>query len=231
MGLNNERARVTGRPWLVFDIETAPMPDVEQYLPDAKPRKGTKDEAKIAAQIAEKRAALLAGAALDLDLCEIVAVAWKAGNPEHDGCWTRADADEVTIVDRMCDLFEEQRGAIVGFNVLAFDLPVFLRRCLYLNLIPPPIQVDKYRHDGVIDLADVLTYGGRMPWRSLGFYAKRFGIPHDDSIDGAQIPALAAAGEWDQIAAHVLADVQTTAALARRMGLIYQPEPVAGAVL
>ena len=114
---------------------------------------------------------------------------------------------------------------LVGYNCLSFDLPVLLRRSLYVGVPTPQLQIDKYRHDGIIDLLAVLSHNGQQPMRSLNFYAKRFRILHDDSVSGAEIPALAAAGEWDQIAAHCRADVQTTAALAARMGLIYQPAP------
>jgi hypothetical protein len=62
-----------------------------------------------------------------------------------------------------------------------------------------------------------------MPWRSLAFYAKRFAVPHDDSVEGEDIAGLVAAEAWDQVEAHVKADVWTTAQLAYRIRLIQQP--------
>ena len=57
----------------VFDIETAPLADAEAYIPPAKPRANLKDPAKIEADVREKTAASLERAALDPDLCRIVA--------------------------------------------------------------------------------------------------------------------------------------------------------------
>ena len=229
MGMDNEHAHVTGRPWLCLDIETRALPDVEQYLPEAKPRKGTKDEAKIAAQIEAKLAALIAGAALDLDLCEIVAIGFTTDRMGSESdVHTRGWSSEAGMIVRFWQFVrvtQEAGGVLVGYNVLSFDLPALLRRSLYLGIPTPTLALDKYRHDGIIDLLAVLSHNGQQPMRSLNFYAKRFRILHDDSVSGAEIPALAAAGEWDQIAGHCRADVQTTAALAVRMGLICLPAP------
>ncbi len=56
--------------------------------------------------------------------------------------------------------------------------------------------------------------------RSLHAFCKRFGIPVTDTISGADIPALVAAGEWDQVKAHCISDVEATLALARRLGVV-----------
>ena len=222
MGLNNEFAHVTGRPWIVVDIETMPLPDCVRYLTEPiEAPSNWKDPIKIAGYIEEARRKQLDKAALDLDLCEIAAIG--IGLPLASYQQTRQTTPEADMLRGLWSFvrnIQSNGGVLVGFNCLSFDLPILLRRSLYLGVEPPSIAVDKYRHDGVIDVADVLTYGGRMAWRSLGFYCQRFGIPHDDSVDGAQIPALAAAGEWGQVEAHVRADVASTTALAARIGLI-----------
>ena len=236
MGLNNEYADAalagSGEPWLVFDIETCPMPDCQQYLTDPiKAPSNYKDPDKIKAYIAEKQLKQVADAALDLDLCEIVAIGMVFFDVRY--VWTRDITSEGEMLHAFWELVataQRERGNLVGFHCLAFDLPILLRRSLYLGIPAPKIPVDRYRHDGVIDVADVLTFGGRMTWRSLAFYAKRFGIPHDDSVKGEQIPQLVADGKWDAIAAHVRGDVATTTALAQRIGLIHQPRPVEEAV-
>ena len=240
MGLNNENAHVVGAPWLAFDIETCPMPTCAEYLTDAiEAPSNYKDPAKIAAYIEEKRQKQIADAGLDLDLCEVVAIGWALPSVQGDDDRiyaqtreTTSEADMLSGFWRFVQAVQRESGNLVGFNCLSFDLPILLRRSLYLGVPVPKIPLDKYRHEGVIDVADVLTFNGRMTWRSLSFYARRFGIPHDDSVKGDQIAALVAAGEWEKVASHVRADVQTTAALAQRIGLIYQaetqPEAVAG---
>lgn len=226
MGFNGENAHVVGSPWMVFDIETCPMPSCGEYLTDAiEAPSNYKDPAKIAAYIEEKRAKQIADAGLDLDLCEIVAIGWALPDAEvyAQTRETTSEADMLSGFWRFVQAVQRDSGNLVGFNCLSFDLPILLRRSLYLGIPTPKVHLDKYRHEGVIDVASVLTFDGRMTWRSLSFYAKRFGIPHDDSVKGEQIAQLVADGKWADVAAHVRSDVATTAALAQRIGLIYQP--------
>lgn len=236
MGLNNENA-YADPSWMAFDVETCPMPTCGEYLVDPiEAPSNYKDPEKIKAYIAEKRQSQILDAGLDLDLCEVVAIAGEF----HDSGWcqTRERSSEEEMLRgfwRFAAYVLGRNGSLIGFNCLHFDLPILLRRSLYLGIPTPRVSVDKYRHDGVVDLADVLTYGGKTKWRSLGFYAKRFGIAHDDSVQGEDIAALVAAGEWSKVEAHCVADVATTAALARRIGIVagaVQPtlEP-AGALL
>ena len=62
--------------------------------------------------------------------------------------------------------------------------------------------------------------------RSLAFYAKRFGVAVPDALTGAMMAQAVAEGRWEAIRAHVSADVQQTAAIAQRLGLMRVPEPV-----
>lgn len=226
MGLNSENvtaAMMTGKPWLCLDIETCPMPNCGEYLTDPiEAPANYKDAEKIATFIEEKRAKQIANAGLDLDLCEVVAIGMKQPHTQAEGV-TRADYPERELLRWFWD-FVDPSVTLVGFNCLLFDLPILLRRSLYLGIPTPKLSLDKYRHDGIVDVQDALTYGGRMTWRSLAFYAKRFGIPHDDSVQGEDIGRLVTEGKWADIAAHARADVATTAALAQRIGLIHQPQ-------
>lgn len=220
MGYDNEFAvaALTARPYLVFDIETMPMPGCAEYLTDPiEAPSNYKDPIKIAAYIADAKARQVEQAGLDCDLCEIAAIGWHRadGVASYD---TRGTVPEGRLLHDFWDV--AGNDLIVGFNCLAFDLQILLRRSLYLGIATPKLSIDKYRHDGIVDLADMLTYGGRTKWRSLAFYAKRFGIPHDDSVKGEDIAGLCAAGDWGKVAAHVKADVVTTEALARRLGII-----------
>lgn len=231
MGLNSENAmHVTGKPWLCFDLESAPMPGCEQYLTDQiEAPSNYKDPAKIAGYVAEKRAKQIAEAGLDLDLCEIVAIAIQF--PTEGYVQTRVNWSEADMLDgfwRFVRTIQREGGNLVGFNCLAFDLPILLRRSLYLGVSVPSVQVDRFRHEGVIDVAHELTFGGRMTWRSLAFYCRRFSIPHDDTVKGEDIAGLVQRGTneaWDAIAAHCKSDAWSTAQLAQRCGFIYAPQP------
>lgn len=222
MGMNNENAMLTPSPWLVFDIETCPLPECSEYLTDAiEAPSNYKDPVKIAAFIDEKRLKQINDAGLDLDLCRIVAIAGAF----HDTNWCQSgvrssEEDMLRGFWRFAQNTLGAGGVLVGFNCLYFDLPILLRRSLYLGIPTPKLSLDRYRHDGIVDVADALSFGRIDFRRSLAFYAKRFGIPHDDTVDGSQIAQLVASGEWAQVERHCTDDVSTTTTLAQRIGLI-----------
>jgi hypothetical protein len=207
-----------------LDIETACHPDAERMLPEFKHNAGTKDEALRAAQIAEKRAKALADAALDPDLCRIVAIgAWWDVDDEPRIHLCGDEEIERALLAEYWDIYAQRRHehpntVIVGSNVLGFDLPVMVRRSLYLQVDVPMLERGKYRHRDVIDLKSLLCDDDRLAWRSLEYYCRRFAldVPHD-AIDGAQIPSLVAAGNWDAVREHLRIDLVKTRALALRV--------------
>jgi hypothetical protein len=210
--------------YVITDIETAQHPDAERMLPEFKHNAGTHDADKRAAQIAEKRAKALADAALDPDLCRIVAIGFWGdvdAAPHIELC--KDEHEERSALDAFWRTFTQTRyehpnTVIVGSNVLGFDLPVMVRRSLYLQVEVPSLDRGKYRHRDVIDLKSLLCDDDRLAWRSLDYYCRRFAldVPHD-AIDGAQIPALVAAGEWDAVREHLRCDLLKTRALALRV--------------
>ncbi len=138
----------------VFDIETAPLADAEAYLPTPTPRANLRDPAKIEADLADKAAAALDKAALDPDLCRIVAAGWECdGMVESAVC--REPGEERRLLERF---WRVSRGmTLVGFNCLSFDLPVLLRRSLYLGVHAPHVPLNKYRPGRVVDLMQLLA--------------------------------------------------------------------------
>ncbi len=207
---------------LVFDVETAPIANAADYLePATAPSNYVKQEA-IDAYIAKANAETLAKAALDIDIARIVCLGIDDGSGSL--CATAQTEDEereLLIAFWLRLIGPKLRPTLIGFNCLGFDLPVLLRRSLYLDVKAPKLQIGRYRHDGIIDLMQELSFDDIGRRKKLSFYAKRLGLdaPKDEH-SGADIGALVAAGNFDAVAAHCRADVATTVALAKRMGVM-----------
>ena len=225
MGLNNENAQL-----LIFDIETAPLEDAEQYLEPAEAPAHYKNPETIERYLREKEAEQLARCALDLDLCRIVTIAVQAEDSQQTQVGTVEHGSEAALLEWFWERALDRH--LVGFNILGFDLPVLLRRSLYLGVSAPQVVLDKYRHPGITDLALMLSHNGQHKMRSLGFYCKRFGVTVEDAVSGADIPRLVQAGLWAEVIAHCRADVGKTVALGQAMRLI-RPSvgPQAGSLL
>lgn len=220
MGYNDENAAR-----IVFDIETAPLPDAADYLEPAEAPSNYKDPAKIAAVVAEKNAENLSKCGLDVDLCRVVAIGlWRETMDEPIAMTVGPNfsGDEARMLGWCWDYIGSAH--LVGFNCLGFDLPVLLRRSLYLGVAAPHIQIDRFKHPQVTDLMDELSYSGKLRLRGLSFYARRFGIAVPDGLTGADIAQAVKDERWDDIRAHVEADVTKTAALAERLGYFRRVE-------
>lgn len=211
MGYDNENAER-----LVFDIETAPLPEAVGYLESVDAPSNYKDEVKIAAYIKEKQAEQLDRCGLDVDLCRIIAIGVQTERMPAPDAWLAKRDEEAEMLRAFWTTAQGRH--LVGFNCLAFDLPVLLRRSLYLGVTPEPIQIDKFKHPRVTDIMQVLSFNGALRLRGLSFYAKRFGFEIEDGITGAGVAAALAEGRWDDIERHVVADVAKTAMLASRVG-------------
>lgn len=213
---------------LIVDLETCAIDDVETYLEPQSAPANYKDPEKIAAYIAQANLEAADRAALDPDLCRIAAIGFYTGNqPVVLPCRNEQEEKEAlqglwavySLLDRSYD-----HGKIVVFNGLAFDLPVVLARSWYLSVPAPAIQIDKFRHPGVIDLAQLRSFNGATKMHSLSFYCNRLKLgPFDDDVEGKEIPALVREGSeasWTKILRHCEADVRRTYALAMRMGVV-----------
>jgi hypothetical protein len=207
---------------LIFDIETAPIADAAAYLPPQSAPANYKDPEKIAAYVAEARAAALEKAALDPWLLRVVAIGLQQDDAEPVALIARTIDEERTILARFWHMAATQfqtGGQLVGFNVLAFDLPALIQRSRLIGVKPELSTLKKYGQFGVTDLADRLTIGGILPMRSLGWYCQRIGVDVHDETSGKDMPGFVADGNWTAVESHVRADIAKTVALAAWCGV------------
>jgi hypothetical protein len=219
------RAQHSEWPTLILDIETAPLASAADYLDAVEAAKNLKDPVKIAADIATRTAAQREVCALDWNVARIVAIGTSDGH-ETVADWCATEAEESQSLSRVWAAIGP-RTRVVGFCVRTFDLPFLVQRSRYLGITPPTFDLGRYARDWrILDLYDVLTFHDLQRTyamrRTLHAFCRRFGIASDDTVTGADVPALVAAGDRDAILAHVREDVRLTIALARRLG--YLPE-------
>lgn len=213
---------------MVFDIETVAIDGAAELADAISAPANYKDPEKIAAYIIEARRAQLERASLYPWTARIVALGTIDMTDVEEVSICPSEVEERQAIDRFwqratySDVGIEVLRPLVGFNVLKFDLPVLMARSRLLGVRYPKVDLTPWKSKHVVDLAWELTFGQprEIQLRSLKWFAKRFDLPSDDTVSGADIAGLVAAGNWDAVRAHCLSDIRTTKALAERLGVI-----------
>ena len=207
--------------YIILDIETIPHPDAHQWAEPVKAARNLKDPEKIAADLAEKTAKQADEFGLDPDMNRIVALGYHVvGHAEPDVFLMRDEFEERQHLLKFWDIYRSYRDVrLVTFNGFRFDLPVLMRRSMYLDVPYPLLNLDRYRSEH-LDLWQKLSYNGAISAHSLKFYAKRMGFGTLDKVDGSQIAQLVKEERWQEIHDHCLSDIGLTHALANRLGLL-----------
>lgn len=208
---------------IILDLETVAINGARALLEPVSAPANYKDPDKIAAYIADAQKAQIDKAALYPWTARVVALGWIDDTGADTVVLCADEYAEAAALTRLASAVwrDDDRFVrpIVGFNHRVFDLPVILARSLLLGVRFPALNLDRYRTPHT-DLLEKLTWYGAIPSRSLKWYARRFGIPVDDAVSGADIAALVAAGDWPAIEAHNRSDLRLTQALAERLGVV-----------
>lgn len=229
--------------WITFDCETLACEDAADFIRPVSAPSNYRDPAKIAAYIEEQKAEKLAKAATDIDLARLLCATFLTDDGHistHTAVTVRDDYSEAVEASCVNLCLNELASAdvVVGFY-LDFDLPLLLRRAQLLGLADIPTLETRYKQmtlvqpatgyeTRVLDLAHALTWKGTVPLKSLDFYARRFGCPHTSTFAGSDIAGLYAEGRMEDVIAKNVTDVQQTAWLAKRLGLLKtRREPMA----
>ena len=194
-----------------FDIETAPLREVKNYADwDKEPPKNYKKEESIVAWRKSAVAKQLEKAALDPDLCRVVAIGWWKQDGEPQSITARTTCEEQDAIRTFWNAVGN--GCVVGYNCIAFDLPVLLRRSMYLGIRKevPDFYLNKYRpSSNIVDVMIRLSMDGLLSYRSLNWYARRCGLTSGlPIVSGKDIPMLVDADRWDLVQQHVEEDVR-----------------------
>jgi len=214
---------------LLIDIEAVGIDTASDFLEPVEAPSNYKNADAIERYVADATAKQIERAALDPDLCRIVALGHGEAHGEDKVIICR---DEETEAAALAALWKQVLLAagihrtLITFNGFGYDLPVLMRRSQYLGVPFPLLNIDKYRSQH-IDLMLRLTFNGAIKPHTLKFYASRFGLPVEDNVDGSQIAALVKAGDWAGVESHCRSDLKLTRFLAQKLRLVPTTEPVA----
>lgn len=182
---------------IFFDIETEGRPEAIAALPEPTAPANYKDEAKIAAYIAQARVEQAAKAALDPDAGRISAIGLCFNDHPQatitvcmTATWDRTSEDDAVLKaagvvalggvseEWLLDKFWRTTAgeSICGYNIIGFDIPYLQRRSMALRgevawpAAPPPLG--RYRDYPVRDLYGLLYNWG--PGKGLKAVARLY---------------------------------------------------------
>lgn len=210
---------------LLIDLETAPLANVADYLDPVEAAKNLKDPEKIKADIEKRQREQREDCGLDWNLNRIVCAGlWGDDETEPSVLVVPDEAGERVVLETIANRLSNPRPLILGFCVRRFDVPVILQRARYLGVRMPRISLKRYDNPHITDVYDALTFDEQpctaVMRRTLDSFCRRFGIDVQDTHSGKHVPELIAAGEWDAVKAHCLADLRKTRLLAERIGVL-----------
>ncbi len=240
---------------IVFDIETGPLPEdvvlanaspfeplphPGQFDPDSVKLGNIKDQAKIDAKIAEKRAehekavadheakntaehsawkkSAISRAALSAFTGQVLAIGFQNGS--HSKIRVEPEPDmlgEFWLVYRRA---RESRTNLVGHNILGFDLPFLIRRSWLLGVDVPDQVFDGRYFDRIF--VDTMKYWQLGTWggevAKLDAIDKYFGGDGKNG-DGSMFAELLKSDRTKAIE-YLSNDLKITARVATRMGIV-----------
>jgi len=161
---------------IALDIETIGNPEAVALMPEPAASGRLKDPAKIAADIAEKKAAQASEAALDALTARVACFALVGGDTTAPTVYGNVlpsidDDGERAVLQDLFRTLGMKEVRIVTWNGVNFDLPMIYKRSLILGVDPgsfgaPPLTAwtKRYNTDRHYDLMQI--WGG---WSSQGW--------------------------------------------------------------
>jgi len=207
---------------IVLDIATSAIDGVEGFIEEPSAPSNWKDPAKIAAYVAEARAELVQKAGLDLDLARITGIGTLdlTTNRVLVQVFQTEDEERAGLTAILPHIAFMSETRLIGFNLLKFDLPLLARRCAYLGLKVPTVNLDKFKTPH-LDVWAKLSYNGAVSAHALSWYVRRLGWTDlVKPLTGAEESQVPQSGRWEELKASILHDVTATHRLAGWAGLL-----------
>jgi len=213
------------REVIIVDVASCPIDGVETFIEDGDPPENYKNADAIARWQEEYRRKAIERSAIDIDLGRISALGMlrvtdhKPETPDVLLCPTE-EIERVALQGFSTLLLSETPPTLVTFYGHGFDLPLIMRRALYLGVFMPSINVDKYRSPH-LDLCAMLSGNDRKAQKPLGFFCRRLGWSDiTKPLSGAQEALAPSLGQWEELRASVVHDLTATGRLGAWMGVL-----------
>jgi DNA polymerase elongation subunit (family B) len=187
---------------IALDIETIGNPEAVASLPAPVAKKGLKDPAKIAEDIAEKRAAQSSEAALDPLTARIACFGMVGGGANPPMVYGNIvqsidDEGEKAVVQDIFRTLGVKDTRIVTWNGINFDLPMIYKRAMILGVDPgsfgaPPLTAwtKRYSTDRHYDLMQIWGGWSSGQWAKLETVAALILKETREDIPYAAMPEL-----------------------------------------
>lgn len=232
----------SARPNRIYlDIETIPsqLPGAEEAARSrVSAPSNYKDEAKIAAYVAEKGAEAWRKTSLDGSYGEVLSIAWSN---DDDGVFqvsrTYADGkglplanNEGAVLQEFWDMVDRQFGpnpTWVGHYVARFDLRFLYHRSVINGVIPSRvISADVSPYSPFIADTSYMWTGERNAGIKLDELARILGLPDPkDLMDGGEVWDAVAGGHLTAVLEYNKGDVETVRAIYDRLMHFSPAEP------
>lgn len=207
------------------DIETMANEALFELLPEVKPPSSYKKPESIAKWYKENgdiaRQEQIAKMPLDPLLFQLRAIGLASGpDAEPEVLVIRDEAEErAALTEFWSRLNQRPATRIVGYNIVAFDLPRILWRSTVLDIEGTrPLNLDRYGRGDVLDLLLLLKNFDNRTTSLIGMGFKtvceRLNIPNPlPGVDGSQVATMTD----DEIAAYNANELRMLQALYQRM--------------
>lgn len=185
---------------LLLDIETVPLTDTFDHLPDELQRLWLEKNTKTAPDSENGEEAYVEKAGLQAEFGRIVCISAGFFYTEAGHYQLRiksfASQNEKEVLEGFLDLVQKfflkyPRFQFAGHNIREFDIPYICRRALINGLaLPGPLQAHNFKpwESPVLDTLQIWRFGEFRNYTSLKLLAAVLGIPTPkDDIDGSMV--------------------------------------------
>lgn len=203
--------------YLIFDIETVPLTDLDAALEKEAAKRTARELEKGLLEPAEAESLVRSVSPF---LGRILAIGMRLYNPADSEVKDKVicEATEQATLEIFLETINHsasQDMRFVHYNGLGFDIPFILNRAAILGL---PIRnrrftdLRKFRFDPHIDVMQFLGHWSMRDTVSLDVACHSFGIPSpkEGEVIGESVAAAFAAGNLDAVRDYVMRDVEAT---------------------